>query len=52
MYAEQFSIAKIPFGIASSSSHPHKSVATRLEDDVIFLDILAEHGLLSSLPET
>jgi Fumarylacetoacetase N-terminal len=52
MYAKHFSIANIPFGIASSSFHPKKSVATRLGNDIIFLDILAQHGLLSSLPET
>jgi fumarylacetoacetase len=41
MYSHHFSINNIPFGIASSSSHAHKSVATRLEDTVIFLDELA-----------
>jgi fumarylacetoacetase len=43
MYSHHFSINNIPFGIASSSSHAHKSVATRLEDTVIFLDELARH---------
>lgn len=52
MYADHFSIENIPFGIASSPSHPKKSVTTRLGDDVIFLDILAENGRLSSLIET
>lgn len=36
-YAEHFSIANLPYGIASSKSHPEKAVATRLEDVVIFL---------------
>ncbi|KAB5545588.1 fumarylacetoacetase [Coniochaeta sp. 2T2.1] len=36
-YAEHFSIANIPFGIASSSSHPRPAPATRLEDVVFFL---------------
>ncbi len=52
MYADHFSVKNIPFGIASSPSHPAKSAATRLGDHVIFLDVLAEHGLLSCLPET
>lgn len=43
MYSHHFSINNIPFGIASSSSHAHKSVATRLEDTVIFLDELARY---------
>jgi len=43
MYAHHFSINNIPFGIASSASHPSKAVATRFEDTVIFLDELAKH---------
>jgi hypothetical protein len=43
MYSHHFSINNIPFGIASSASHAHKSVATRLNDTVIFLDELARH---------
>ncbi|KAI0514417.1 fumarylacetoacetase [Xylaria bambusicola] len=35
-YAEHFSIANIPYGIASDESHS-KSVATRLENKVFFL---------------
>ena len=42
-YANHFSIDNIPFGIASNASHTHKSVATRFEDTVIFLDELAKH---------
>ncbi|KAI1337460.1 fumarylacetoacetase [Xylariaceae sp. FL0016] len=36
-YAEHFSIANIPYGIASDESHPDKSVVTRLGDNVFFL---------------
>lgn len=50
MFASHFSIANIPYGIASSAAHPAKSPATRIEDTVVFLDGLAKNGLLSSLP--
>jgi fumarylacetoacetase len=49
MYTEHFSLANIPFGIASSTVHPAKSVVTRLCDDVIFLDRLVEANVLSDL---
>ena len=49
MYAEHFSLANIPFGIASSAVHPAKSVVTRLRNAVIFLDRLVEVGALSDL---
>jgi fumarylacetoacetase len=42
MYAEHFSIENIPYGIASSTEHPQKTVATRFQDTVIFLDELAK----------
>jgi Fumarylacetoacetase N-terminal len=42
MYAEHFSIENIPYGIASSTEHPQKTVATRFQDAVIFLDELAK----------
>ncbi|CZR61842.1 related to fumarylacetoacetate hydrolase family protein [Phialocephala subalpina] len=48
-YAHHFSESNIPFGIASSSSHPQKSVATRFENTIIFLDELAKHSHLSTL---
>jgi hypothetical protein len=51
MYADHFSIQNIPFGIASSASHPEKAVATRFEDSVLFLDELVSAGLLNSLSE-
>ncbi|KAH7370644.1 fumarylacetoacetase [Rhexocercosporidium sp. MPI-PUGE-AT-0058] len=50
MFAPHFSIANIPYGIASSTAHPAKCPATRIEDTVVFLGELAQHGLLSSLP--
>lgn len=49
MFDSHFSINNIPFGIASSAIHPHRSVATRIGDNVVFLDELAKHGLLSGL---
>ncbi|KAL2066180.1 hypothetical protein VTL71DRAFT_2251 [Oculimacula yallundae] len=50
MFASHFSIANIPYGIASSAAHPAKSPATRIEDTVIFLDELVNNKLLDSLP--
>ena len=51
MYTDHFSIKNIPFGIASSSSHPEKSVVTRFEDSVLFLDELVNLEPLKSLSE-
>ncbi|KAF8865710.1 hypothetical protein BDZ45DRAFT_668622 [Acephala macrosclerotiorum] len=48
-YASHFSINNIPFGIASSPSHPNRSLATRFENTVIFLDSLAKHNPPPSL---
>ncbi|KAK8030574.1 hypothetical protein PG990_000308 [Apiospora arundinis] len=36
-YTEHFSLANLPYGIASCSAHPDRAVATRLNDFVIFL---------------
>jgi hypothetical protein len=44
-YAHHFSIANIPFGIASSSTHPAPAAVTRIRDHVIFLDALVEDGV-------
>jgi len=52
MYSEHFSINNIPFGVASTSSHPTRSVVTRFEDNVIFLETLASAGTLSSISES
>ncbi|KAK1585904.1 fumarylacetoacetase [Colletotrichum navitas] len=38
-FSEHFSIANIPFGIASTSTRP-KSVVTRVEDSIVFLSDL------------
>jgi len=51
MYAEHFSLANTPYGIASSAAHPTKAVVTRLQNDVVSLDMLAETGLFSNLSE-
>jgi len=52
MYADHFSLDNIPYGIGSSGAHPQRSVVTRLEDEVIFLDELVKAGLLPSVPES
>ncbi|CAN8095655.1 unnamed protein product [Discula destructiva] len=38
--SEHFSINNVPYGIASSKDHPQKTVATRIEDHVVFLEDL------------
>lgn len=43
-FETHFSINNIPFGIASSESHPNRAVVTRLDDTVIFLDEVAGSG--------
>ncbi|KAK5697730.1 hypothetical protein LTR17_023847 [Elasticomyces elasticus] len=52
-YASHFGIANIPFGIASSDSHPAPTSVTRFEDNVIFLDRLENvfEGI-QDLPDT
>lgn len=52
-YSSHFSIANIPFGVASSNNHPEPQCVTRLENKVIFLGALQRSGLfaeVSSLP--
>lgn len=39
-FSNHFSIRNIPYGIASSSSHPQKAVVTRVHDHVFFLSDL------------
>lgn len=39
-FSNHFSIKNIPYGIASSSSHPQQAVATRVHDHVFFLSDL------------
>ncbi|KAJ5114000.1 hypothetical protein N7456_002534 [Penicillium angulare] len=43
-YSSHFSLANIPFGVASSTSHPDPQCVTRLENTVIFLDVLHQSG--------
>lgn len=53
-YQSHFSIANIPFGVASSNSHPNPQCVTRLENNVIFLAELQRAGAfaeIASLPE-
>lgn len=52
MDADHFSVANIPFGIGTSRKHPKKSVVTRLENKVIFLQELCKAGLLPTLSKT
>ena len=48
-YSSHFGINNIPFGIASSSTHPDPACVTRINDNVIFLDKLS--GALSGVPD-
>lgn len=53
-YGSHFSIANIPFGVASSKSRPSRQCVTRLENTVIFLAELQRQGLfagIAGLPE-
>ncbi|TLS26894.1 hypothetical protein PpBr36_05017 [Pyricularia pennisetigena] len=50
-WAHHFSVANIPFGIASSPRFPSPQPVTRVDNDVIFLHKLYEQGLLSSVPD-
>jgi fumarylacetoacetase len=50
-YAHHFSLANIPFGIASSSSHPAPAAVTRIGNDVIFLDVLYDAGLFDGIAD-
>jgi len=51
MYDDHFGIENIPFGIASSASHPNPSVVTRFEDTVIFIDVLISSSLIPDVSE-
>jgi fumarylacetoacetase len=53
-YRSHFSIANIPFGVASSNTNPKPQCVTRLENNVIFLAELQRASVfasISSLPE-
>ncbi|KAJ5524149.1 hypothetical protein N7494_010799 [Penicillium frequentans] len=49
-YSSHFSIANIPFGVASSNNHPEPQCVTRLENKVIFLGVLQQSGLFAGVP--
>lgn len=49
-FSEHFSIRNIPYGIATSEGHPHKAVATRIRDHVVFLKDL-DLGVAQELKE-
>lgn len=51
MYDKHFSLANIPFSVASSSTHPEPAVVTRLGNAVIFLDVLFKAGVFANIPE-
>lgn len=48
-YSSHFGIANVPFGVASSSNHPQPACVTRLEDNVVFLDMLETR--LNEIPD-
>ncbi|KAJ5177210.1 uncharacterized protein N7482_003087 [Penicillium canariense] len=53
-YQSHFSIANLPFGVASSERHPSAQCVTRLENNVIFLVELQRAGVfakISGLPD-
>lgn len=50
-YSSHFGIDNIPFGVASSTSHPHPSCVSRFEDNVLFLNELQDlWSAISELP--
>ncbi|KAI5460934.1 hypothetical protein BGZ63DRAFT_425397 [Mariannaea sp. PMI_226] len=50
-YESHFSLANIPFGIASSKKRPEPRCVTRLANQVIFLDSLALQEVFEEIPE-
>ena len=48
-YGHHFSVKNIPFGIVSSERHSSKQAATRIENNVVFLNDLAKVGLFKSV---
>ncbi|KAJ5851430.1 uncharacterized protein N7529_010815 [Penicillium soppii] len=48
-YSSHFSLANIPFGVASSQEHPSPRCVTRLENTVIFLDVLQQTGAFAKV---
>ncbi|KAK1141303.1 hypothetical protein N8T08_009210 [Aspergillus melleus] len=50
-YSHHFSIHNLPYGIASSSTHPTPQCATRLNNTVIFLGDLQRDSFFSAIPD-
>lgn len=53
-YSEHFSLKNIPYGIATGPGHAQKGVATRIHDQVIFLedlDIQSDEQVKAALAE-
>ncbi|KAJ5980921.1 hypothetical protein N7481_008219 [Penicillium waksmanii] len=48
-YSDHFSITNIPFGVASSESHPNPQCVTRLGNKVIFLVDIQRSGVFSNI---
>lgn len=49
-YGSHFSIANIPFGVASSKHRPSRQCVTRLGNTVIFLAELHRQGFFAGIP--
>ena len=47
-----FTIANLPYGVASATSTSQPHIATRLHDKIFFLADLISQGLLHNLPES
>jgi hypothetical protein len=48
-FSHHFSVENIPFGVASSKRHGNPQCVTRIENNVIFLQDLANNGFLSEV---
>lgn len=50
-YSHHFSSRNIPFGVASSATHPSPQAATRVQDSVIFLQDCHDAGLFKKVTD-
>ncbi|KAM5385614.1 hypothetical protein ACJZ2D_000813 [Fusarium nematophilum] len=48
-FSSHFSIANIPFGVASCNKHPSPAAVTRILNKVVFLDVLARKGMFNGV---
>ncbi|KAJ3548984.1 hypothetical protein NM208_g567 [Fusarium decemcellulare] len=48
-FSNHFSIANIPFGVASCTKHPNPAPVTRILNNVVFLDVLARRGMFDGI---